>query len=246
MARVGVVGGGAMGQWLKKELSTTHEVFIYDTAREKTETSTLEELLKWAEVLIVAVPFWTTAEVLRQIAPFSSGKLVMDISTFKEGLAQVYREFPESSKVATVHPMFGPGASTLRGQKVLIMEIPGREGVADALKFWSELGADVQLAELEKHDYYVSYTIALSYAVGLALARLYNELGEEVFKYGGTSFKYLSTYAFSLLGDPNAKRYVEKAPVDKFIEALKREDLPKPLVDPQEAYRKFYKALNHL
>lgn len=243
MARVGIVGGGAMGQWLKRELSQIHKVSIYDVDREKSDFGSLEELAEWAEVVIAATPFWITADVLRRLAPHARGRLVMDIATFKEGIAEVYSAYPRDAKVASVHPMFGPGADTIRGRKILVMEIPGRDGAEDAARFWRQLGAEVVFADLQKHDYYVSYTIALSYAVGLALARIYSELGEEVSTYGGTSFKWLATYANSLLKDPNAVRYAEKAPLDKFIEALKRKDTPAPLTDPDKAYRDFYKAL---
>ncbi|MFN3804984.1 MAG: prephenate dehydrogenase/arogenate dehydrogenase family protein [Pyrobaculum sp.] len=242
MAKVGIIGGGAMGGWLRREISHIHQTLTHDIDRSKSDVD-LHTLLNWAEVVIVAVSFWNTAQVLREIAPMSEGKLVMDISTFKEEVAKAYLDYPPHAKVATVHPMFGPGAPTLKGQRVLVMEIPGRTGGAEAFRFWKELGAEVEWGDLAKHDYYVSRTIALSYAVGLALARIYEEIGEEAFRYGGTSFRYLATYAFSLLKDPSAVRYAELAPVEEFIEALRDKRLPKPLQDPEEAYRKFYKAL---
>ncbi len=34
--RVGVVGGGSMGMWLRRELSTRHQVLIYDVDPAKT------------------------------------------------------------------------------------------------------------------------------------------------------------------------------------------------------------------
>jgi len=242
--RVGVVGGGAMGQWLKREIGKEHDVLIYDVDKSKSDVGSLAALVEWSEVVLVAVPFWDTAKVLSDIAPMASGKLIMDIATFKEGLAEVYRQFPPDAEVATVHPLFGPGASSIKGQRVLIMEVPGRSGAQRAFDFWRSLGAEVEWGDLSKHDYYVSRTIALSYAVGLALARLYSEVGEEIIKYGGTSFKYLATYAFSLLRDKNARRYAERAPLDEFIRALREGgDFDKVLIDPNVAYERFYKAL---
>lgn len=244
--KVGIVGGGAMGVWLRRELSALHETLVYDVDRSRSDVSTLGELVRWAEVVIVAVPFWAAREVLREIAPMASGRLVMDIATFKRGVVETYSEFPLDAKVASVHPLFGPGAPSIKGQRVLVMEVPGRQGALEAFRFWSELGAVVEWGDLAKHDYYVSRTIALSYAVGLALARIYAETGEEIFKYGGTSFRYLAAYAFSLLRDPNAPRYAEEAPLEEFIKALSRGDLPKALLDPDAAYKAFYKALEAL
>jgi len=242
--RVGIVGGGAMGQWLRREIGKAHDVLIYDVDKSKSDVESLAALVEWSDVVLVAVPFWDTAKVLDAIAPTASGRLVMDIATFKEGLAEVYRRFPPDAEVATVHPLFGPGASGIRGQRVLVMEVPGRSGAQRAFEFWRSLGAEVEWGDLSKHDYYVSRTIALSYAVGLALARLYSEAGEEIVKYGGTSFKYLATYAFSLLRDKNAQRYAERAPLDEFMKALQEGgDLGRSLIDPDVAYERFYKAL---
>jgi Prephenate dehydrogenase len=245
--RVGVVGGAAMGSWLKREFSAGgHEVLIYDVDRARSDVESLGGLVGWAEAVVVAVPFWEAGDVLKSLAPMSEGKLVMDIATFKRGVVEAYAEFPQSAKVATAHPLFGPGAPSIRGQRVLVMKVPGREGAEEAYSFWRGLGAEVEWGDLARHDFYVARTIALSYAVGLALARVYAEAGEELFKYGGTSFKYLATYAFSLLRDPNAARYAERAPLDELVEALKRGNTPRPLVDPDEAYKAFYKALEAL
>ncbi|MEM0243062.1 MAG: prephenate dehydrogenase [Candidatus Aenigmatarchaeota archaeon] len=246
MLKVGIVGGGSMGQWLKKEISKKHKVLIYDSDKRKSDTSSLNELSKFSDVLIVAVPFWITAKVLHQIIPYAENKLVMDISTFKEGLIDVYKKYPKKSKIATIHPMFGPGAKTIKKQKILVMKIPNRDGLDDAIKFWKNLGARVYIVDLKKHDYYISYTIALSYAIGLALARIYEDLGKDVFKYGGTSFRWLVTYSSSLLLDKNSRFYAEKAPLDKFIRALKKKSIPKPLINPKIAYQKFYKVLSNL
>jgi Prephenate dehydrogenase len=89
--RVGVVGGGSMGVWLRRELSTRHQVLIYDVDPARSDAGSLEELVEWAEVVVVAVPFWEVAKVLRALAPLAGGRLVMDIATFKEGLAEAYR-----------------------------------------------------------------------------------------------------------------------------------------------------------
>jgi prephenate dehydrogenase len=62
-----------MGMWLRRELSTRHQVLIYDVDPARSDAGSLEELAKWAEVLIVAVPFGKTAKVLRALAPLAGG-----------------------------------------------------------------------------------------------------------------------------------------------------------------------------
>lgn len=167
----------------------------------------------------------------------------MDIATFKDGIIDIYKKYPSTTRVVSIHPMFGPGAESIKGQKILVMKIPEKDGVEEVASFWKELGANVYFADIEKHDYYVAYTIALSYAIGLALARIYQNLGKDIFLYGGTSFRYLLTYTSSLLIDPNAQHYADKAPIDEFIKTLRQKDFPKSIISPEEAYRNFYKAL---
>jgi prephenate dehydrogenase len=49
--RVGVVGGGFMGVWLRRELSAHHQMLIYDVDPARSDARSLEELAKWAEIV---------------------------------------------------------------------------------------------------------------------------------------------------------------------------------------------------
>lgn len=247
--KVGIVGGGRMGLWLKKEAARLHEVAVFDVDRSKSDLSSLEELVGWSDVVIIAVGFKEAGAVLKSLAGLDvCGKLVMDIATFKKYVISAYSSLPECVLAATVHPMFGPGAGSITGRKVVVMEVPGRRGVDEAAAFFEGLGASVVRGSVEEHERFVKYTIGLSYAVGLALARVYAKYWPLLEKYGGTSFRYLSVYATSLLGDRSAPLYADEAgeALEEFLKALREKDLPQPPVDPEEAYRLFYTALSTL
>lgn len=246
--RVGIIGAGKMGLWLKREISALHEVYLHDVDERKSEKP-LGELVSDSDVIIVAVGFRDVSKVLQGLSAMPlCGKLVMDIASFKKYVLDGYRALPDCALAATVHPMFGPGAESIKGKKVVVMEVPGRQGVEMAEDFFRGLGARVVRGSLDDHEKYVRYTIALSYAVGLALARIYSKYGDALEKYGGTSFRYLSIYVESLLGDPSAELYAEEARdvLDEFIEALKAKGMPRPTMDPAEAYELFYRALSTL
>ncbi|AEA13253.1 Prephenate dehydrogenase [Thermoproteus uzoniensis 768-20] len=250
MTAVGIVGGGRMGLWLKREISRLYRAAVYDIDRAKSDVGTLDELVELSDVIIVAVGFKEAGDVVKSLSGLDvCGRLVLDIATFKKYVLPAYASLPDCALAATAHPMFGPGADTIRGRKVVVMEVPGKSGADRARAFFESLGASVVEGSVEEHERFVKYTIGLSYAVGLALARIYAERWPLVEKYGGTSFRYLSVYAFSLLGDAAAPLYAEEAgeAVDEFIKALKEKGKPPaPPVDPDEAYRLFYEALSRL
>ncbi|WP_258871757.1 hypothetical protein [Pyrobaculum aerophilum] len=107
--RVGIVGGGTMGSWLKREMTSLHEVRVFDVDKSRSDMGSLEELALWAEALIVAVPFWETGGVLKALAPHSRGRLVMDIATFKEGVVEAYGLFPPDASSPLSTPSLAPG-----------------------------------------------------------------------------------------------------------------------------------------
>jgi len=237
-----------MGAWFKRQISRRHEVKIFDVDPKRSEGD-LGELIEWCDMVMLATPFWETANAIRQLAQYNlENKVVFDIATFKSGIIEAYSALPEGAGAASVHPMFGPGADSIEGQKILTMEVPNRWGIERVEEFFSELGAEVVRVDAREHDEYVTVTVALSYAIGLALARLYSEMGPKLELYGGTSFKYLSTYAYSLLVDKNSIKYAEKAKkiLNKFINLLYSDNIPSVYKSPEEMYDVFYKILKFL
>ncbi|MBP1449186.1 MAG: prephenate dehydrogenase [Thermoproteus sp.] len=244
--RVGIVGGGRMGTWLGREVSLLHEVKVFDVDPAKSDVPSLASLASWSDVIVVAVGFKEAAAVVRDLSSLDlCGKLVIDIATFKRYVVEAYDSLPECALAATAHPLFGPGAATIKGRRVVVMGIPGRRGVKEAASFFAELGATVVEGSLDEHDEYVEYTIALSYAVGLALARVYSKRWDKLEKYGGTSFRYLSVFAASLLSDQTAPSYAEEAreALEEFIEELRKSHVPRPPSGYEDAYQLFYRAL---
>lgn len=248
--RVGIIGGGRMGKWLRSEISRIYEAFVFDVDPLRSEVSSLDELIDRSDVLIIAVGFRDAGRAIEDLAKYDlCGKLVMDIATFKKYVISSYRALPNCALAASVHPMFGPGARSIKGRRVVVMEVPGRKGFEEAVEFFKSLGAEVVEGSVEEHDEYVKYTIALSYAVGLALARVYSKVGwDKLAKYGGTSFRYLSVYAASLLSDPSAPTYAEEAgeAVKELIDGLGESRIPSPPPGLENAYELFYAALEAL
>lgn len=102
--KIGIIGTGRMGGTLGTLWSTKrrHQVFFGSRKRIKSEALTqvagpdsrggiYEEAAEFGEVVVIAVPWQHTEAVVGRLAPFLSGKTVIDITnplaTLQDGLA---------------------------------------------------------------------------------------------------------------------------------------------------------------
>ncbi len=209
--RVGVVGGlGRMGGWLAERLSHIRKVAVYDVRPGPPppgcfRMDSLDELVEWSDVVIVATPLGKTPDVLREVAKVvPDGRLVFDLSTLKGRVVETLTKFPERVLVCSVHPLFGPGAEGLEGRRVAIVPVPGREEGADHTEeLFKDAGAVTVRVDLETHDRAVALTVGLMYFVGLSLGLTVSRWGDlkKLAELSGTSFTYLSTYLCQLAGE---------------------------------------------
>jgi hypothetical protein len=63
--RVGIVGGGRMGLWLKREIAKLYQTAVYDLDRSRSDVETLDGLVASSDVIIVAVGFREAGDVIR-------------------------------------------------------------------------------------------------------------------------------------------------------------------------------------
>lgn len=172
--RIGVIGGqGRMGSWYAQFFSNLgHQVKISDL---NTPISNIE-LVKDSEIVIVSVPINVAVKVINEIVPlFSSDQLLMDLTSLK--VKPLEAMMFSKSQVLGLHPMHGPSASSLQGQKVVAC--PGRDGVLvkfvlNALK---ENGASLKEVSAETHDKMMAFVQGLNHFSSLVLGSTIKELG---------------------------------------------------------------------
>ncbi len=236
-----------MGKWFSEKLRDTYEITIHDVDPSKSEVS-LPELARWADAIMVATPITETRRILRELSRMvGPGKMVFDIATFKDDVWDAYYAFPPEVHVATAHPMFGPGAPTIVGRRVVVMEIPGRCCVGPVEALFKNVGAIVVRGDVREHDSYVALTIGLPHMIGAALRRLLKGFDPgKVEVYTGTSFKWLYLYAMAIGNDwrlyCDMPHVVELA--KRFSAMLVSNEDPGDA--PEEYYRLFYKVLECL
>ena len=135
--------------------------------------------------------------------PYAKARLVFDIATFKEGVIGEYQSYPKEVMVASVHPLFGPGARDPRKHSVVVVPVPGRrEGSRLASQLFRAAGFNVVVASVEEHDEAVAYTIGLSYVIASSLAGALKDKWDSLHGLSGTTFRLLRILMGSIAGDP--------------------------------------------
>lgn len=216
---LGVVGSGRMGLALARLLKPTGLDFVfYDSNKEALERASkagyrvsqnLSGLLEQSDAVMVAVSHSAVPATIRALGrllasrPSARARLVFDIATFKEGVIGEYQSYPEKVMVASVHPLFGPGARDPRRHSVVVVPVPGREeGSRLASHLFREAGFNVVVASVDEHDEAVAYTIGLSYVIASSLAGALKDKWDSIHSLSGTTFRLLEILMGSIAVDP--------------------------------------------
>lgn len=158
-----IIGGtGKMGQWLKfffenQDISATIAGRDY---LQKTE------LIKKADIIIIAVPIFHTVDVIQNIIPFlSKDQLIADIASVKT----VTMKAMEKAPCATLgmHPLFGPSIGSLIGRKIVFCRQKDNDLVQVLKSLFEHAGIEVIEMSEKEHDRQTAYIQALTHAVHL-------------------------------------------------------------------------------
>jgi len=178
--KVAIIGAGAMGKWFasfaKQNLG---EVTIADINIAKAKkvakevgakaAKTCEDAVAQADVAIIAVPIAKTPEVVKSMArAMRAGSLLMDVASAKSDVVEAMNELDVEPELVSIHPLFGPGATTLKGKD--FAAIPVRPGMryAQFKNRLTELGARVTEMEAEEHDKVMAISQCLTHFVLLS------------------------------------------------------------------------------
>lgn len=171
--KVGIIGGtNGMGQWfarlLKKQGCTVH------VCGRKTKLQ-VNDLSRLCDVVVVAVPISSTADIIRQVGPLlSEEKLLMDLTSLKKEPVKLMLANSEA-EVIGCHPLFGPQLKDASGQNVILCPARGKKWVNWLKMVFKKNKMSVWEATPEKHDKMMAVIQALNHfntiTLGMALAR---------------------------------------------------------------------------
>ena len=174
----GIIGGtGQMGRFFAR----VFEAAGWETIVSGTKTSlTNRDVAEMADLVMVSVPIHVTVGVIREVAGLLSEEQVFcDLTSLK---VEPVRAMLESrAEVIGLHPMFGPGAVSLRGQT--IVATPARCNPATLeglLSVFRDQGAAITLSTPEGHDRMMAVIQGLTHFGTLAKAEAIRRTGADV------------------------------------------------------------------
>lgn len=174
----GIIGGtGQMGRFFAGVFEAAGwEVIV--SGRETPRTN--RDLAETADLVMVSVPIRATVGVIREVAPLLSEEQVFcDLTSLK--VEPVRAMLASRAEVIGLHPMFGPGAASLRGQTIVVT--PARcspETLERLLSIFRDQGAAITISTPEEHDRMMAVIQGLTHFGTLAKAEAIRRIGTDV------------------------------------------------------------------
>lgn len=203
--RVAILGGtGAMGRWFAKYFQGKgFEVIISGRSVKKTALIAQElgvyagrsniEAVSNADFVMVATPIHLTIKTISEIVNhLKKDALLFDIASIKQGIIQTLEKAAKKGiHTLSLHPLFGPGATDIKGKKILVIPInQDIQAFKKITHFFKEDGGVVYVIESGKiHDIMMALTIALPYFLNIIFGKIVSNKDIKKMKmFGGTTF----------------------------------------------------------
>lgn len=192
-----------MGSWFTHQfLRKNHVVKIYDRDLSKLSSlesagaqvcRSLDEVVKDAEAVLVAVPIESTAKVVQAVADSMKSGIVAEITSLKLPVIETLRKLPEEINPLSIHPLFGPGLRDLKDGRFALIPVKSLEDELEVARRVFD-GAEFVTVSAEEHDEAMAYTLSLTHLISLASSlTLPTHLLELLKKLSGTSFSALTS-----------------------------------------------------
>ncbi len=246
--RLAIIGAGLIGGSLARRArqSFALEVVLYDQdqahrarARELAiadrVANTLEDAVRGADIVVLAVPVGAFADVADGIAPhLASGAIVTDVgSTKRSVLADVLPRLPSHAHFVGAHPMAGTefsgpdaGFATLFEDRWCLIVPPDGTPESPTARIeavWRACGSNTERMTPSHHDRVVAAISHLPHLIAFTICgtaeALAAETGEGVLKFAASGFRDFTRIAAS---DPVMWRDVFLNNRDALLEMLDR------------------------
>ncbi|MCV0402022.1 MAG: prephenate dehydrogenase/arogenate dehydrogenase family protein [Nitrosopumilus sp.] len=208
MKKVTVIGaGGQMGIWFAKYFADAgFEVTGYDSENKisgkgiLTAESLVGGILQ-ADYVVLCTPTRRTPEIIRLIAKeMKRGTYLIEISSEKSKVVSSLSKMPAKINPICIHPMFGPGTKTIKGQNIISVPIKDAKKELTMAKTLFE-GANFVTIDAAEHDKKIAVILGLTHLMNLVFANIISkdEKMNLTEKMSGTTFRVQKTLAESIM-----------------------------------------------
>ena len=287
LKNVAVIGAaGRMGRWLCKLLvSEGFKVLANDVDINKllelkdlirgVEIHDLEGCVEGSDIILLSVPVESLEDVLKRVKPYvREDHIVIDICSIKKLPVDLMHKYLSRGVRLGSHPLFGPGALSLKGKKVVLTPTSNEEfrTSLDIIKWLEERGALGIVMDPLEHDLLMSKIMGISQAIGILVSMYLSDNDLNTFEILSTpTYNLMTTYATAILAG-NLNLYISlqkylgvekelsrfKLLIEDFITAIKedpniinkllriREEFLKAGIDISKSYKIMYKVYEDL
>jgi prephenate dehydrogenase len=196
-----------MGQWFTKYFSgSDYEVTGFDTESKSfgknilVSESLVGAILK-ADYVVLCTPTRRTPEIIRLIAKeMKRGTYLIEISSEKSKVVSSLSKMPDKINPICIHPMFGPGIKTIKGQNIISVPIKDAKKELTVAKALFE-GANFVTIDAIEHDKKIAVILGLTHLMNLVFANIISKDEKMLLteKMSGTTFRVQKTLAESIM-----------------------------------------------
>lgn len=206
--KITIIGaGGQMGQWFAKYFAANDfEVTGYDTENKISGKGILQAdslvggILK-ADYVVLCTPTRRTPEIIRLIAKeMKRGTYLIEISSEKSKVVTSLSKMPAKINPICIHPMFGPGAKSIKGQNIISVPIKDAKKELIVAKELFD-GANFVTIDAVEHDKKIAVILGLTHLMNLVFANIIakDEKISLTEKMSGTTFRVQKILAESIM-----------------------------------------------
>jgi chorismate mutase / prephenate dehydrogenase len=171
--RILIVGGaGKIGRWLADFFASQgHGVTTLDPAGSVPGypvATDLSAAVRDADAVIVTTPLAVGHDVLGRILALEPGALVADAFSLKSHVLDLLEGAGRrGQRVASIHPLFGPGARTLSGRVMAVCDCGNQRAANDAAALFTDTALTITRIPVALHDELMQYVLGLSHLVAI-------------------------------------------------------------------------------
>ena len=154
-----------------------------------------------ADYVVLCTPTRRTPEIIRLIAKeMKRGTYLIEISSEKSKVVSSLSKMPAKINPICIHPMFGPGVKTIKGQNIISIPIKDAKQELNVVKSLFE-GANFVTIDAIEHDKKIAVILGLTHLMNLVFASIVSKDEKMLLteKMSGTTFRVQKTLAESIM-----------------------------------------------
>jgi len=196
-----------MGRWFARALSAVEGLDVTIAGRDGAKlreaaqqlgvaAAPAAEAVQNSDAVILSLPIDSFEAICKELSPaVRHGQYIFDVTSIKRRPVEIMHKYFGGCRVLGTHPLFGPGAATVSGQRIVLTPTNSEERELAGIihRYLEERSAKVAVMSPAEHDELMSIVLGLSHFIALVSADTLLGMGKlkEAEAVGGTTFRLI-------------------------------------------------------